>query len=108
MWPVCRSTSSHGPRCQTQVLAARAVLAAGAGFTLDFSLGPDFSLSPDLSLGRLSLSLITRLTTKLRSVTSWLSPVVHSFTTPSRNGKRGDDVPGLKTNEVPGTRAVLR
>src|ERR1035437_3215008 len=76
MWPVTRSTSNHGPRCHTQLLPA------GAGFTLGLSL------SPGLSAGRLSLSLITRLTTKLRSVTSWASPVVHSFRTPSTSRAR--------------------
>ena len=31
-----------------------------------------------------------------------------SGTTPARNGRRGADMPGVKTNEVAGTRAVLR
>ncbi len=69
-WPVTRSTSSHGPRCHTQWLAAWA------------------DLSTSWSAGNASLSRITRRTTKLRSVTSCASPVVHSFSTPSTSRAR--------------------
>src|ERR1700728_2625249 len=53
MWPVTRSTESHGPGCQIQCGAT--------------------------SLGRASLSRSARRTVKVRSVMSWISPVVHSF-----------------------------
>src|SRR5208282_1180506 len=58
-WPVTRSIISHGPRCHTQCSFA------------------------EVSPGSASLIRRTRLTTKLRSVTSWDSPVVHSFAEPS-------------------------
>ena len=61
---------------------------AGASLTPADTLSPILSLGADLSLGKASLSLITRRTTKLRSVTSWASPVVHSFRTPSTSRAR--------------------
>ena len=56
MWPVMRSTMSQGPGCQAQRTA---------------------------SPGRESLMWRARRMTKVRSVTSWTSPTVHSFWMPS-------------------------
>ncbi len=57
MWPVRRSTCSQGPGCQLQ----RTVVSPGSA----------------------SFSRMARRMVKLRSVTSWASPVVHSFWRPS-------------------------
>ena len=61
MWPVTRSTGSQGPRCQTQCV-------------LEFA-----GSSPENS----SLMPRTRRTTRLRTVNSCDSPMVHSLTVPS-------------------------